>query len=77
METLATSYTHLGSVLERMGKYQESLVELKKGLDVLVSVYGHEHPKVAASHVSIGTALTSMGKYEEALVELMNGHEHI
>ena len=30
-------------VLDDMGNPEEALVELKKGLDVLVSVYGHEH----------------------------------
>ena len=34
---------NIGNVLDDMGNPEEALVELKKGLDVLVTVHGHEH----------------------------------
>ena len=34
---------NIGNVLDDMGNPEGALVELKKGLDVLVSVNGHEH----------------------------------
>ena len=40
---MAASHVNIGNVLDDMGNPEEALVELKKGLDVLVSVYGHEH----------------------------------
>ena len=40
---MAAIHVNMSNVLKSMGKYEEALVELKKGLDVLVSVYGHEH----------------------------------
>ena len=40
---VATSHMNIGNVLDDMGNPEEALVELMKGLDVLVSVYGHEH----------------------------------
>ena len=40
---VAASHVNIGNVLDDMGNPEEALVELKKGLDVLVSVYGHEH----------------------------------
>ena len=36
-------HVNIGNVLDDMGNPECALVELKKGLDVLVSVYGHEH----------------------------------
>ena len=40
---VAASHVNIGNVLDDMGNPEEALVELKKGLDVLVSVNGHEH----------------------------------
>jgi hypothetical protein len=40
---VAASHVNIGNVLDDMGNPEEALVELRKGLDVLVSVYGHEH----------------------------------
>ena len=34
---------NIGNVLDDMGNPEEALVELKKDLDVFVSVYSHEH----------------------------------
>ena len=40
---MAASHVNIGNVLDDMGNPEEALVELKKDLDVLVSVYSHEH----------------------------------
>ena len=40
---VAASHVNIGNVLDDMGNPEEALVELKKDLDVLVSVYSHEH----------------------------------
>ena len=45
---------------------RRSLVELKKGLDVLVTVHGHGHPSVAMSYGNMGYVYRSLGKAEEA-----------
>ena len=34
---------NIGNVYTDQGKYEEALVELKKGLDVLVAVHSQEH----------------------------------
>ena len=50
---VAAIHVNMSNVLKSMGKYEEALVELKKGLDVLVTVYGHEHPDVASCYQSV------------------------
>ena len=40
-----------------MGKYEEVLVQLQKGLDVLVSVHGHEH----LEHLEVAMTQETMG----------------
>ena len=57
---------NIGTVLGSMGKYEEALVEYKKGLDMLVTVYGHQHPDLAGSYFNMGLVYRSLGKAEEA-----------
>ena len=57
---------NIGNVYQSQGKYEEALVELKKGLDVLVTVHGQEHPSVAMSYGNMGYVYRSLGKAEEA-----------
>ena len=76
----------IGLVLDRMGKYEDALVEHHKALEVFLAVFGSEHPLVAASHVNMGTVYDSQGRYEEALVQYqqalavflaVHGQEHL
>ena len=65
---VAASHVNIGTVLGSMEKYEEALVELKKGLDVLVTVYGHEHPDVAGCYQNIaGVYYLQEGKQAQAI----------
>jgi len=50
-----------------MGKPEEALVHLQKGLEIKLKLLGTDHPSVAASYSSMGVVLERTGKYEEAL----------
>ena len=58
---------NVGNVLDDMGKYEEALVHLQKGLEIKLKLLGSDHPSVAASYSSMGVVLERTGKYEEAL----------
>ena len=58
---------NIGNVLDDMGTPEEALVELKKGLDVLVSVHGQEHLHVAASCQNIAGVYMKQGKRAQAI----------
>ena len=57
---------NIGNVLDDMGNPEEALVELKKGVDVLVSVNGYEHISVASSKYNIAGLKEAQGELEEA-----------
>ena len=56
----------IGNALDRMGKHEEALVELKKALEVLLAVHGQEHHLVAGSYKNIGIVYQHQGNKVEA-----------
>jgi len=40
---------------------------LQKSLDILIKIYGEEHPSTATFYNNIGSVYKSQGKYEKAL----------
>ena len=59
----------IGNVLERMGKYEEALVEHQKALAVFLAVHGQEHLDVAASYQNIA-AMRLMQRQQSQAIEM-------
>ena len=64
---VARSHVNIGNVLDDMGKPEEALVHLQKGLEIYLKVLGSDHPDVAKSYTCIGVVYYSQGQYERAL----------
>ena len=63
---VAKSYGNIGNVLDDMGKPEEALVHMQKGLEIELKLLGSDHPDVAVSKVNIGLVFKDMGKKSEA-----------
>ncbi|XP_013416868.1 uncharacterized protein LOC106178291 [Lingula anatina] len=63
----ASSYDNIGTVLQAMGKFKESLDYHKKCLALNEEILGPKHPDTARSYDNIGNVLQAMGEYKESL----------
>jgi hypothetical protein len=61
---VARSLGNIGNVLGDMGKPEESLVHMQKGLEIQLKLLGSDHPDVAGSKENIGLAFKKMTKSE-------------
>ncbi len=60
---VAISHGNIGSVLIQvyMGKHEEALGHMQKGLEIELKLLGNEHPLVADSLVNIGVVYRNKG----------------
>jgi len=63
----ATTLLNIGIVLEKQGKFKESLAKLQESLQIKVKVLGDDHVEIAEIVDQIGVVLKDLGKFEEAL----------
>ena len=63
---MARSYGNIGNVLDDMGKPEEALVHLQKGLEIYLKVLGSDHPDVAMSKYNIASLKKTQGDLEGA-----------
>ena len=56
----------MGTVYMRLGLYHEAAGLLNRGLETRLSLYGRDHPEVAASRVSLGELLGFQSELDEA-----------
>ena len=73
---VAKSYGNIGNVLDDMGKPEEALVHMQKGLEIQLKLLGSDHPDVAASIKNIGIVYHNKGD-RAAATEMYTKAYHI
>lgn len=67
---LARTHHSHGFILQRIGSYDESIVQHRRALAIRENVVGRTHLETARSHYVMGCALSDRGDFDEALGEL-------
>ena len=54
---------NVGNVLQAMGKYEEALFHDQKCLDIMIRVFGGDHPDVATSYQNLAAVYQRQGNH--------------
>lgn len=66
---------HIGIVLQRERKLEDSLDHIRRGVAITEDVLGPEHPQVAFMLNNIGNGLRIQGRNDEALAHMQRSYE--